>query len=158
MVQQPDSHLDILRLTGDHDQSFPLVWWSCLSTSWTDPDRTRFHDFNLAPTHLADLVDLSTAFADDTTDQIVRYVDLLRLQGPSCSCGCSRRRRHGGVRIGIRVVRSWGPTAGAGDRVLVGTRRARLAVGKSDGAMGFLLLDENIPNIISRNMNGVRNP
>lgn len=101
MVQQPDSHLDVLRLTSDHDQSLPLVWWSSLGTSWTDPDRTRFHDLNLAPTHLADLVDLSTAFADDTTYQIVGYVDLLRLQRPSCSCSRSRRRGNSGMRIRI---------------------------------------------------------
>lgn len=60
------------------------------------------------------------------------------------------------MRIGIRVVCSWGSTAS--DRVLEGTRRARLAVGKSDGAMGFLLLNENIPNVISRNMYSVSNP
>ena len=68
MIQQADGHLNVLGLTSDHDQSLALVWRSSLSTSWPDSDRTRFHDLNLAPTHLADLVDLSTAFADDTTD------------------------------------------------------------------------------------------
>ena len=153
MVQQANSHLDVVRLTSDHDQSLALVWRSSLSTSRTNPDRARFHNLDLARTHLADLVDLGAAFADDTTNQIVGYVDLLSLQGSSCS---SRRRRHGRMRIGIRVVRSWGSTTS--DRVLQGARRARLAVGKSDGAMSFLLLNENIPNVISRNMYGVRNP
>ena len=151
MIQQADSHLNVVRLTSDHDQSLTLVWRSGLSTSWTDPDRTRFHNLDLARAHLADLVDLGTAFADDTADQIVRYVDLLSLQRSSCS----RRRRHW-LRIGIRVVRSWGPTSR--DRFLQGARGPRLAVGKSDGAMRFLLLNEDISNVISRNMYGVRNP
>lgn len=79
MIQQADGHLDVVWLTSYHDQSLTLVWRSSLSTSRTNPDRTRFHNLNLACTHLADLVDLGTAFADDTAYQIVGYVDLLSL-------------------------------------------------------------------------------
>lgn len=79
MIQQADSHLNIVWLTSYHDQTLTLVWRSSLSTPRTDPDRTRFHNLNLARTHLADLVDLGTAFANDAANQIVRYVDLLGL-------------------------------------------------------------------------------
>jgi hypothetical protein len=118
MIQQADGHLNVMRLTSDNDQSLTLVRRASLRTSRAHPDRTRLHDLNLARTHLADLVDLGTPFTDDTTDQIVGYVDLLSLQGPSCSCWW----RHSGLRIGVRVVRSWGPAAG--NRLLVGARRA----------------------------------
>jgi hypothetical protein len=151
MIQQADGHLNVVWLTSDHDQSLTLVWRPSLSTSRTDTDCTRFHDFDLARTHLADLVDLGTTLADDAADQVVGYVNLLSLQGPSRS----RRWRHSGLRIGVRVVCSRRSTGG--NRVLVGAWRARLAVGKSDGTMGFLLLYENVPNVISRDMDSIRN-
>ena len=80
VIQELHRHLDIGRLTSDNHQSLALASSRRRRTIHAHTHRPRLHNLDLARTHVPNLVDLSAAFTDDTPDEVVRDVDLLRLQ------------------------------------------------------------------------------
>ena len=100
MIQQLDSHLDIRRLASDHDQSLPFSPRRCRRTIHAHSNSARFHDLDLARTHVPDLVDLASTFANYTAYQVVRDVDLLCLE---LLRGIVVRRGWWGTTLAIRV-------------------------------------------------------
>ena len=151
MIKHPNRQLDILRLTGDNDQSLALVGRTSRLTTDTDTNRTRLHYLNLTPTGLTNLVDLRTAFPNDAPNEIIGDEDLLRLERPCGRCG------------GHHVVLVWGgvvcwPWSATPCAFVECAGWTRLAIGETDSAMCFLLLDEDVTDIIGGNMNGVGHP
>ena len=79
MVQQLHRHLNVGRGSSNDDQPFALSAGGGGSTVHTYAYSPRFHDFDLACAHMADLVDLGAAFADDAAHKVVGDVYLLGL-------------------------------------------------------------------------------
>lgn len=112
---------------------------------------TRLHDLDLTATHLTNLINLRATFPDDASNKIIRNINLLSLKGSS------RRSSW------IHHVRSWkipgpgpGPwTATTGGFVKVTGTWTLLAVGEPDSSMGFLLLYQNIANVVGGDMDGI---
>ena len=77
MVQKLNSHLHVMGLTSNDDQ--PLVLRPH-GASHPRRSRSRFHNLNLASAHMSNLIDFAPALPDDASNQIIRDVNLLRLQ------------------------------------------------------------------------------
>lgn len=80
VIQQLHCHLDVRRLTCDHNQSLALAARRKGRPIDASPDSARFHDLYLTRTHMTDLVDLRTSFTDDASNEVIRDIDLLGLE------------------------------------------------------------------------------
>lgn len=80
VIQELHRHLDIGGLTSDNHQSLALASSRRRRTVHAHTHRPRLHNLDLACTHVPNLIDLSATLADDTSHEIVRDVNLLRLQ------------------------------------------------------------------------------
>lgn len=80
MIQQLYSHLYICRRAGDNYKPFAFASgrrWSAINSHTR---RARLHDLDLASAHMPNLVDLTSSFTNNTSYEIIRNVDLLRLE------------------------------------------------------------------------------
>ena len=148
MIQHSNCQLDVLWLTSDDNQSLSLVGRTGSLTTNTHTYRTGFHDFDLTTARLADLVDLRATFTDDTPDKIVRDENLLRLE---------RSRRGSGRHhvIGVGGGEVCGSGTAATSAFVERARWTGLTIGKADGTMRLLLLDEDVANVVRGNVNGI---
>ena len=158
VVKHLDRHLDVGGLPSNDDQTLALA--ACCTSRHTRRHRARLHDLDLARAHVPNFVDLRAALADDASDEVVRNVDLLRLQ-------LRGRRGRGRRRSAVRVVRRWrGAVPGHVGRVHVRrARTCRLRVPRgARGAVGgvirvrhtFVGLDEDVANVVRRDVDRIR--
>jgi hypothetical protein len=143
-----NGHLDIGRLPSDDHQPLPVT--TPRAPGRTDPHSPRLHDFDGARAHVPDFVDLASAFPDDATDEIVRNVDLLRLQLLWRLLGVvlwrrGRRRIVAGITGNVR-----------GPAVLRPSRVARRSVARVRiRRHAFVSLDENVAYVVRSDVDRV---
>lgn len=124
----------------------------------TYTDRTRLHNFDLARAHVAYLVDLGATLANDTPDEVVRDVDLLRLQLGLLLLLLLLRLCMAGSPSLVRRGRVSGST-GHVRRALVRCPAARHARGPIGRVLirwhPLVRLDEDVADVVGRDMDGV---
>lgn len=162
MVQQLHSHLDIGGLASNNHQPLAFPASGSRGTVHADAYSTRFHDLDVRSAHVANLVDFCASLSDDAPDQVVRDVDLLRLELLRRVLGMRRRggRRRWwwigrigvagvGVSVGVRI--SWNVRrAGVRGAPRVARRFVRCSVMSGCPLVGF---NEDIANVVGRDMN-----
>lgn len=142
MIQQLHRHLDIRRRTRNDHQ--PLSLPRRRRRIQATRARTRLHDLDLTRTHMPDLVDLAPSLADDTTHEIIRDVDLLRLDLRGRVAWGGR----GGLDVGVGVAGDVGGAdvgGAAGGRAVGGTIARH---GGSGGGHAFLGFDEDVADVV----------
>ena len=80
MIQHLHCQVDVCRMTRDDHQSLAFAACRKGCAIYTSPDSPRFHDLDLARTHVPNLVDLRTSFTNNAPNKIVRDIDLLSLE------------------------------------------------------------------------------
>lgn len=113
LVKQIHRRLNRLWTSRNNHQPLPLLPRRHRLSIHRHARRTGLHNLNRALAHLPDLVDLAAALADDTPDQVVGDVDVLRLQRAGRRLRCGRGHRGW---TAVWVVLSWsGSRAVSGD-------------------------------------------
>ena len=79
MVQQLYRHLDVSRLTCDHDQPLVLATTRAGGAIRANSHSAWLHDFDLTRTHVSNLVYFAASFANDAPYKIVGDINLLGL-------------------------------------------------------------------------------
>jgi hypothetical protein len=80
MIKQLHRHLNVSRLSSDHNQSFPFTssWSRCSIHPY--PHRPGLHNLDLTCTHMPNLIDLASSLPNDTPNEVIWDVDLLCLK------------------------------------------------------------------------------
>jgi len=138
----------------DNDQ--PLTLTSCGGGAAVDPGAggPRFHDLDLAGAHVPNLVDFASTFPNNTPNKVVRDKDLLRLKLVLLRRVLLRRRRRsrGIVHVGVRIPRNVGGRHPRGSACIARRPVARMR----ERRHAFICFNEDIPDVIRRNMDGIR--
>ena len=149
--------------SGDDDQ--PLTVTSRRRGPAVDPRAgdPRFHYFDLTGAHMPNLVDFASAFPDNTTDEIIGDKNLLRLELVLMLLlllllllllrGVWLGRGGLVAHIEIRISRDIGGWHPGGPTCV--TRRPIARMRKRRHT--FVCFDENVPDVVGRNVYGVCN-
>jgi hypothetical protein len=151
MIQQLNSHLNICRWTRNDNQALSLTTRRCRRTVDSYASSTGLHDLDLTSTHMSNLVDFTSTFANNAAHKIVGNINLLRLQLLRLLRLLLRRRPI--VHIRVRVARNVGRR-----HPRWSTRIARWTIaGVCIRRHPFVGLDQDVPNVIRSDMNRIRN-